>query len=90
MSDVTYNTSSFPSLLRTIASLIQRGNPPAILLGYKERDSAERDLWGMLGALGIHLEKIGERKGAVEPAVEVWFGYLVGHSSVASQNSLKG
>lgn len=78
MSDVTYNTSSFPSLVQTIAKLIRRGNPPVILLGYKERDTAERDLWAMLEAMGLRLEKIGERQGAVEPAVEIWFGSLVG------------
>lgn len=84
MSDVTYNTSSFPSLLRTISRLIQRENPPVVLLGYKERDTAERGLWGMLEAMGLCVEKIGERRGAVEPAVEVWFGYFVGPPSMAS------
>lgn len=81
MSDVTYNTSSFPSLVQTIAKLIRRENPPVILLGYKERDTAERDLWAMLRAMGLHLEKIGERRGAAEPAVEIWFGYLAGSPS---------
>lgn len=78
MSDVTYNTSSFPALLRIVSKLMQMGEkPPAILLGYKERDIAERDLWTMMEAMGLQLEKVGERRGAVEPAVEIWFGQLI-------------
>jgi hypothetical protein len=80
MADVTYNTSSFPALLRTLASLLapsaaahdggeddgvadddadddddpgsperdERGHDPLVLLAYKERDPAERQLWDMM------------------------------------------
>ncbi|KAF9452441.1 hypothetical protein P691DRAFT_697045 [Macrolepiota fuliginosa MF-IS2] len=77
MSDVTYNTSSFPALVQTVMKLMGTGEkPPVVLLGYKERDSAERELWEMMEAIGLCLEKIGERRGAADPAVEVWFGHF--------------
>ncbi|KAF7770571.1 hypothetical protein Agabi119p4_6545 [Agaricus bisporus var. burnettii] len=77
MSDVTYNTSSFPALLKTVSKLVKLREPPIIILGYKERDEAERDVWIMLEERGIHLEKIGERLGAAKPGVEIWFGHVV-------------
>jgi hypothetical protein len=81
MSDVTYNTSSFPALLKTIAKLVEMREPPVILLGYKERDEAERDAWNMLEERGIRLEKIGQRLGAANPSVEIWFGRFVERSA---------
>ena len=79
MADVTYNTSSFPSLLRTLSSLIQLNvkhsrSPPIIILGYKERDPDERTLWGMLESeVGIQLEKVGDCEGWPESTpVEFW------------------
>jgi protein N-lysine methyltransferase METTL21D len=64
MADVTYNTSSFPALLRTLTSLLALsdhrrqcvGGPgahepidgPLVLLAYKERDPGERQLWDMM------------------------------------------
>ena len=77
MADVTYNTSSFPSLIRTLSQLIHLGNkPPIVLLGYKERDAAERTLWSLASEIGLSLEKIGERAGAGGAPVEIWLGQI--------------
>ncbi|EKM81929.1 hypothetical protein AGABI1DRAFT_70466 [Agaricus bisporus var. burnettii JB137-S8] len=81
MSDVTYNTSSFPALLKTVSKLVKLREPPIIILGYKERDEAERDVWIMLEERGIRLEKIGQRLGAAKPGVEIWFGQVVERSA---------
>jgi protein N-lysine methyltransferase METTL21D len=78
MADVTYNTSSFPSLLRTLSNLIvfshSKGTTPAILLGYKQRDAAERTLWDLAKDIGVDFIKLGERKGAGGAPIEMWFG----------------
>jgi len=83
MADVTYNTSSFPSLLRTLSSLVQLNakrlrSPPIVILGYKERDPDERSLWGMLESeVGIHLEKVEECEGwPGSTPVEFWVGQV--------------
>ena len=115
MADVTYNTSSFPALLRTLASLLllsapqdhgivdnadddadngdlrsreqkrhdrnyyERGHKggPLVLLAYKERDSAERQLWDMLTReTGVVLECVGKQAGAGGLPVEVWLGTI--------------
>jgi len=76
MADVSYNTSSFPSLARTLSRLIRLGSkPPIILLGYKERDAAERTWWEIAAQAGIKFEKIGQRVGAGGMPVEIWVGY---------------
>jgi len=75
MSDVTYNTDSFPALLSATSKLLQVGKePPVILLGYKERDEAERSLWNMMENIGVHLEMIGLRQGFTDPPIEIWYG----------------
>lgn len=75
MADVCYNTSSFPALCRTLSKLVRLGSkPPIIILGYKERDEAERIFWDMTAQIGIQFEKVGERKGAGGVPVEVWLG----------------
>lgn len=113
MADVTYNTSSFPALLRTLASLLALGNnaqshrdrdsgsspqvqeekadrdhderecasgqwhgsEPLVLLAYKERDPAERQLWDMMTReTGIVLECVGRQAGAGGLPVEIWLG----------------
>jgi protein N-lysine methyltransferase METTL21D len=75
MADVTYNTASFPSLVRTLAQLIRLGsNPPMVLVGYKERDAAERTLWNLAAEIGLDFEKIGEHMGAGGAPVEIWLG----------------
>ena len=72
MADVAYNTSSFPALLSTLASLLalsdHDGNAAAgareslVLLAYKERDPGERQLWDMMMAdVGVALEQVGRR-----------------------------
>ncbi|KAI0630629.1 putative methyltransferase-domain-containing protein [Trametes polyzona] len=77
MADVTYNTASFPSLVRTLSSLIRLSSPhktPIIILGYKERDAAERTLWDMVREIGITFEQVGQRAGAGGQAIEIWIG----------------
>lgn len=78
MADVTYNTSSFPSLIRTLQSLINLRSslylPPLILLGYKERDPEERTLWELAKGIGINFTRVGTRKGFGGRAVEIWVG----------------
>ena len=76
MADVAYNTASFPSLIRTLDKLLRLGSkPPAILLGYKERDAAERTLWDLAAEIGVEFEKVGERVGAGGAPVEIWIGH---------------
>ncbi|EJF59360.1 hypothetical protein DICSQDRAFT_148570 [Dichomitus squalens LYAD-421 SS1] len=77
MADVTYNTASFPALVRTLSSLLRLSppdHPPIFLLGYKERDPEERTLWDMTKTIGVSFEKVGERIGAGREPVEVWIG----------------
>ena len=78
MADVTYNTASFPALVRTLAALVSLSPPespgPVIVLGYKERDAEERTLWDLVKEVGISLERVGERSGAGREPVEVWIG----------------
>jgi len=74
---VTYNTSSFPSLVNTLRNLLlpATGERPPLLLAYKQRDEAERELWGMLQKEGITLEKVDKIRGAeAEGFVEIWVG----------------
>src|SRR6266404_4560521 len=106
MADVTYSTSSFPALLRTLASLLALSTPhhdrdddvgndagadsggqgqgrdnqkvghdPLVLLAYKERDAAERQLWDMVtNEMGVVLECVGKQAGAGGLPVEIWLG----------------
>lgn len=77
MADVTYNTASFPALIRTLTTLIELNpieKPPVILLGYKERDAAERSLWTMAEKAGICFEHVGEKPGAGGAPIEIWIG----------------
>jgi hypothetical protein len=87
MADVTYNTASFPSLVRTVRSLLHSSaeRDPLIVLAYKQRDVEERSLWGMLKEEGVELEKVAEESGMSPESwgadgaegqgpVEVWIG----------------
>lgn len=77
MADVTYNTASFPVLVRTLASLINLSapdRPPIVVLGYKERDSEERTLWTMVRDIGVTFEQVRTREGAGREPVEIWIG----------------
>ncbi|KZT66140.1 hypothetical protein DAEQUDRAFT_696103 [Daedalea quercina L-15889] len=86
MADVTYNTSAFPSLIRTVSEILHlrssallsepRLRETMILLGYKERDPAERTLWEMMRDICVHLEKVDERRGAGGDPVEIWIGTI--------------
>lgn len=81
MADVTYNTVSFPSLVRTMARLATppKGHKmPLVLLGYKERDSAEHTLWPMAAKAGIYFTQVGSRTGAGGEPVEIWLGHMSG------------
>ncbi|WRT65610.1 uncharacterized protein IL334_002555 [Kwoniella shivajii] len=80
--DVTYNTSAFPSLLRTLLSLLKPtpsssssspspssiGNAikPLLALAYKQRDPAERGLWDMLTSHGVNMVLVDRIRGAEE------------------------
>lgn len=90
MADVTYNTASFPSLIRTLKSLflaqgsqnaegISQVTPPLALLAYKERDPAERTLWEMARGIGITFEQAGAVPGAGGESVEIWIGSMGGN-----------
>ncbi|KAF7308808.1 Rhomboid domain-containing protein [Mycena kentingensis (nom. inval.)] len=73
MADVTYNTASFPALVRTIKSLVNLGEtPPKVVMGYKERDAAERELWPMLLEIGVELKRVGEVEGSGGTPIEIW------------------
>ncbi|OXC70247.1 hypothetical protein AYX13_01157 [Cryptococcus neoformans] len=80
--DVTYNTSAFPSLLSTLTSLLSPSvpsaglsNKPLLVLAYKERDPAERGLWGMLKERGIDMVMVDEIRGAEDyGSTEIWIG----------------
>lgn len=73
--DVTYNTASFPSLLKTLTSLLSHARAPKLLLAYKERDPGERELWGLLEQRGVMLELVGKIRGAEEDGqVEIYVG----------------
>lgn len=88
MADVTYNTSSFPSLVKTLSRLLSFPSassptvpndtvrePPLVLLAYKQRDPAERDLWNMVEKnTGMKLVRIGGESGAGGEEVEIWMG----------------
>ncbi|KAG6331774.1 hypothetical protein ID866_7318 [Astraeus odoratus] len=79
MADVTYNTASFPALIGTLMRLVQFSRykskqPPLILLGYKERDAAERTLWDRARGIDIDLEQVAQVSGAGGNAIEVWVG----------------
>lgn len=85
MADVTYNTASFPVLIRTLKNVLalhdstgqsHKPDPPLILLGYKERDPAERTLWDMARGIGIDFARVGERVGAGGAPVEIWLGVV--------------
>ncbi|TFK25574.1 hypothetical protein FA15DRAFT_338647 [Coprinopsis marcescibilis] len=75
MADVTYNTASFPALVQTIQKVIkanEKTKRPPILLGYKQRDEAERALWDMAKAMGVDFVKIGEVHGYGGDPNEIW------------------
>lgn len=66
--DVTYNTASFPCLLKTLQRLFDpptpSGKQPLLLLAYKQRHPSERTLWTMLSdQAGIEMIKFAEIPG---------------------------
>ncbi|TYJ59181.1 hypothetical protein B9479_000170 [Cryptococcus floricola] len=77
--DVTYNTDSFPALLSTLTCLLtppKDEKHPLLILAYKQRDLAERDLWEMLKEKGIGMVLIDKVQGAEEGygETEIWVG----------------
>jgi hypothetical protein len=83
--DVTYNTASFPHLLKTLCALLKAtshivaGKQPVVLLAYKQRDVAEKGLWALLDDEGIIMEPVSTVRGAEEEGpVEIWIGRASG------------
>jgi hypothetical protein len=74
MADVTYNTSSFPSLLRTVDSILQLAPGCNVVLAYKERHEAERGIWGMFEGIGLKMQMVDQVHGFGGAQVEVWVG----------------
>ncbi|KAJ7252757.1 putative methyltransferase-domain-containing protein [Mycena haematopus] len=86
MADVTYNTASFPSLVRTLKTLVNLSpKRPRVLLGYKERDPGERALWGMAEVAGIVLQQVGQVPGRGGKAVEIWEAAGSGTDATSSE-----
>jgi hypothetical protein len=55
--------------------LPKSGERPPLLLAYKQRDEAERELWDMLKAEGVDMELVDKTRGAEEDGqVEIWIG----------------
>lgn len=78
MSDVTYNTDSFPALLQTLIRLLKLSPRAKVVLAYKERHPAERKAWDMFkDDAGLSLYKVQETPGAGGPHVEIWLGSVV-------------
>ena len=77
--DVTYNTASFPCLISTVHSLLDppsaQADKPLLLLAYKQRDLAERELWGSLMEMGVRMKMVDQVRGSEEEGkVEIWVG----------------
>ena len=73
MADVTYNTDVFPDLVSTILKLYSKVGRTGILMAYKQRDEAERELWNMLKEHGIELVLIDTLAGSGGAPVEIWY-----------------
>ena len=57
---------------------------PLLLLAYKERDPAERDLWDMLRIGGVEMVLVDKVRGAEERGeTEIWVGRYIGEHNVA-------
>lgn len=75
MSDVTYNTSSFPALLKTLNNLLDLSPHARIMLAYKERHDSERVVWPMFEEqVGLQIHKVDNVPGAGGAPVEIWLG----------------
>lgn len=86
MADVTYNTDMFSALLRTLHALVHlhtlstssdpvsKGQPPTIVLAYKERDQAERALFVLARGVGVNFELISMIPGAGGNPIEIYIG----------------
>jgi hypothetical protein len=64
-------------LVRTLSALLRRASGSApnvpLLLAYKERDAGERELWGMLQAVGISAVLVDRVQGAEDVGeTEIW------------------
>jgi len=87
MADVTYNTASFPALVSTLTRLRDlaqhsdkaagegiRGDPPIVLLAYKQRHPDERTLWNLVSDIGLNLTEIDRVPGAGGAPIEIYLG----------------
>ncbi len=78
MSDVTYNTSSFPALLKTVEKLLTPNRTTHILLGYKKRDEGEDAAWEMFRSKGVEFELAEEIPGVGGMPVTIWWASVKG------------
>lgn len=75
MSDVTYNTASFPALLKTVKNLLSLSPAACVIIAYKERHIAERTAWEMFeNDAKLSLHKVEEISGPAGAPVEIWLG----------------
>jgi len=74
MADVTYNPSSFPSLLRSVDSILRLTPECEVVLAYKERHETEREIWGDFERIGLKMRKIDQVYGFGGAQVEIWLG----------------
>ena len=78
MSDVTYNTTSFPALLKTIKNLLRISPVARVIIAYKERHIAERAAWEMFETQArLSMYKVEEIPGLAGAPVEIWLGSQV-------------
>lgn len=75
MSDVTYNTASFPALIKTLKNLLRISPAARVIIAYKERHPDERAAWRMFDHdARLSLCKVEEIPGAAGAPVEIWLG----------------
>jgi len=78
MSDVTYNTASFPALLKTLKNLLRVSPRARVIIAYKERHEAERAAWEMFETEAkLSMHKVEEIPGLAGMPVEIWLGSQV-------------
>ena len=62
-------------MLVSLLSPVSSKRKPELLLAYKQRDVAERDLWDLLAKQGVEMEQVDTVRGSEsEGQVEIWIG----------------
>lgn len=85
VSECTYNPSTFPALVRTLAALVARSPQAVILVATKTRHAEEADFWGLMAGEGFVEEGVmrlslpgspgtGYADAARDVGVHVWRG----------------